>query len=158
MGVFALYTWEACRTSLGRSPIARTRIALPLEIARTRIALRSLGHASHCQRSHCDDASSTDRYSDFWRRTGQSTLQMEGQAVQPSQMQGARERLRRSGAPILRHSAVERRAFTFAVDGFAMPKQRPSIPIGPELTGSGSLRTSARGKQLVEHCMSCYVL
>jgi sRNA-binding carbon storage regulator CsrA len=25
----------------------------------------SLGHALHCQRSHCDDASSTDRHGDF---------------------------------------------------------------------------------------------
>jgi hypothetical protein len=56
---------------------------------------------------------------------------MEGQAVQPKQMQEARERRRRSGAPILRRAVVERRASTSAVDGFAESKKRPEIRIGP---------------------------
>jgi hypothetical protein len=46
-------------------------------------------------------------------------------------MQEAREQRRRSGAPILRHAAVERRASPFAVDGFAESKKRPEIRIGP---------------------------
>jgi hypothetical protein len=45
-------------------------------------------------------------------------------------MQEARERRRRSGAPILRHAAVESRASTFADDGFAESKERPEIRIG----------------------------
>ena len=44
-----------------------------------------------------------------------------------------------SRARVLGRGTVDARTLTFAVNGFAVPKQRPAIPIGPLPTGWGHL-------------------